>query len=223
MHTAERDAHVNAIRADHETHAAKDKQTAGRHRQLAAIWRALEAKAAKESEMFAAVQATRRQWETVTETTRTIAIAADAELRRRHPSMWIEPLHPHPTEGDSITRPVDPEPVPRGRHAASSQPDISSQLALGLTLQVAQDEIPAQVLRIRKNARIVQAKLDDLASLPLPAADDRSPGLAWPAQPGHDREAVLQPPRPDVVPSARVVEHHRPAQRASGHSEPEPG
>ena len=139
--------------------------------------------------------------------------------------MQIEPLRPHPAEGDSITRPVDPEPVPHGRHAASSQRDISDQLALGLTLQVAQDEIPAQVLRIRENARIVQAKLDDLASLPLPAAeeDDRSPGLAWPAQPGHDRDAVLQPPRPDVVPSARIVEHHRAAQRASGHNEAEPG
>jgi len=225
MRTAARDAHVNAIRADHETRRAKDEQTAGRHGQLAAIWRALEAKAAKESEMFAAVLATRRQWETVTETTRTIAIAADAELRRRHPGAQIEPLRPHPAEGDSITRPVDPEPVPHGRHAASSQRDISDQLALGLTLQVAQDEIPAQVLRIRENARIVQAKLDALASLPLPAAteDDRSPGLAWPAQPGHDRDAVLRPPRPDVVPSARVMEHHQTAQRASGRSEAEPG
>ena len=103
MRTAERDAHVNAIRADHETRAAKDEQTADRHGQLAAIWRALEAKAARESEMFAAVQATRRQWETLTETTRTMAIAADAELRRRHPGMQIEPLRPHPAEADGIT------------------------------------------------------------------------------------------------------------------------
>ena len=225
MRTAERDAHVNAIRADHETRAAKDEQIAGRHRQLAAIWRALEAKAAGEAEMFAAVQATRRQWETVTETTRTMAIAADAELRRRHPGMQIEPLRPHPAEADSITYPVAPDPVPQGQPASGSQRDTDGQLALGLTLQTAQDEIPAQVLRIRENARIAQAKLDDLASLPLPAAeeDDRSPGLAWPAQPGPDRDAVLQPPRPDVVPSARVMEHHRAAQRASGHSEAELG
>ncbi len=80
---------------------------------------------------------------------------------------------------------------------------------------MAQDEIPAQVLRIRENARIVQARLDDLASLPLPAAeeDDRSPGLAWPAQPGHDRDAVLQPPRPDVVTSAQT----QPAGHAQSH------
>ena len=125
MRTAERDAHVNAIRADHETRAAKDEQTAGRHRQLAAIWRALEAKAAREADMFAAVQDTRRQWETVTETTRTMAIAADAELRRRHPGLQIEPLRPHPAEADSITYPVAPDPVPRG---ASPHPAASATL-----------------------------------------------------------------------------------------------
>ena len=108
--------------------------------------------------------------------------------------------------------------MPQGQPALGSQRDLDGQLALGLTLQAARDEIPAQVLRIRENARIAQAKLDDLASLPLPAPeeDDRSPGLAWPAQPGHDRDAVLQPPRPDVVPSARIMERHQTAQRASG-------
>lgn len=225
MRTAERDAHVNAIRAKHEIRAAKDEVTAGRHRQLAGIWRALEGKAAGEAEMFAAVQETRRQWETLTETTRTVAIAADTELRRRHPGMQIEPLRPHPAEADGITYPVAPDPVPESQPAPGSQRDSDGQFALGLTLQTAQDEIPAQVLRIRENARIVQAKLDDLASLPQrPAAEDgRSPGPAWPAQTRPDRDAVLQPPRPDVVPSVRVVEHHQAAQQASGHSEAERG
>jgi hypothetical protein len=224
MRTAERDAHVNAVRAEHEIRAAKDDQAAERHRQLAAIWRALEGKAAGEAEMFAAVQETRRQWETLTEATRTVAIAADTELRRRYPSMKIEPLRPHPAEADGVTCPVAPDWVPEGQPAPGTGRDSDGQLALGLTLQAPQDEIPAQVLRIRENAKIAQAKLDDLANLPLPAEeDDASPSLAWPAQPGHDRDAVLQPPRPDVVPSARVVEHHRAAQRASGHSEAELG
>ena len=112
--------------------------------------------------------------------------------------MQIEPLRPHPAEADGITYPTDPDPVPEDQPALGSQRDLDGQLALGLTLQAGRDEIPAQVLRIRENARIAQAKLDDLASLPLPAPeeDDRSPGLAWPAQPGHDRDAVLQPPQP---------------------------
>ncbi len=98
MRAAERDAHVNAVRADHESRAARDEETAERHRRLAGIWRALETKAAAEAAMFATVQQTRRQWETVTETTRTIALAADRELRRRYPGVQIEPLRPHPAE-----------------------------------------------------------------------------------------------------------------------------
>ena len=136
MRTAERDAHVSAIRADHETRAAQ--RPSRRPPGTGSSPRSggpSKPRPPRESDMFAAVQDTRRQWEAVTETTRTIAIAADAELRRRHPGMQIEPLRPHPAEGDSITRPVDPEPVPQGRHAASSQRDISDQLALGLTLR----------------------------------------------------------------------------------------
>jgi len=108
MRLAERDAHVNAIRAEHECRAAADEQTAARHQQLAGIWRALEAKASKEAAMFTAAQDTRQQWEAVTETTRRIAIAADIELRRRHPGMQLEPLRPHPNEAVSITYPDEP-------------------------------------------------------------------------------------------------------------------
>ena len=95
MRQAERDAHVNAVRAEHEHRAARDPRIAARQQRLARIWRALEAKAAREAEMFAAVQETRRQWEAVTQATRRIAIAADLELRRRHPDLPIPPLRPH--------------------------------------------------------------------------------------------------------------------------------
>ena len=236
MRTAERDAHVNAVRADHESHAAKDQQTAERHRQLATVWRALEAKAAKEADIFTAVQDTRCRWEAVTETTRRISIAADLELRRRHPDMNIEPLRPHPSEADGITYAANPDSAhdtdsgeqptlngsespdstiphrPEQEQAGPCRPrDIDRQTALGLIPEAAHAEIPDQVLRIRDNARIAQAKLDDLANLPLPAAEDDSsaPGLAWPVGTRPDRDAVLQPPRPDVAPSARILAYHQ--------------
>jgi hypothetical protein len=65
------------------------------------------------------------------------------------------------------------------------------------------------VLRIQQNAKIAQAKLDELANTAQPGAneDDLSSGPAWPVTAGPDRDAVLQPPRPDVVPSAQVLEH----------------
>lgn len=53
--------------------------------------------------MFAAVQDTRRHWEVLTETTRRVAVAADIELRRRHPGAKIEPLRPHPAEAGHLT------------------------------------------------------------------------------------------------------------------------
>jgi len=248
MRMAERNAHVNAVRAEHESTATDDEQVAARHRQLAGIWRALEAKAAQEADMFAAVQDTRREWEAVTEATRRIAIAADTELRRRHPGMRIEPLRPHPSEAADIVnaghdRPIrddtliqdtfDGRPTlaehngPATSHdelSARRQREAAGQLVLGLTPETASDQIPGQVLRIRENARIAQAKLDDLAHTPLPgtAEHDLSPGPAWPVIVGPDRDAVLQPPKPDVVPSARVLEHQAAATGAE-HSEAERG
>jgi hypothetical protein len=100
---AERHAHVNAIRAEHELNAANDDQAAERRQHLARIWRTLEAKAATEARMFAAAQDTRRQWEMATEPARRTAAAADIELRRRHPGSRIPLLRPHPAEADGIT------------------------------------------------------------------------------------------------------------------------
>ena len=232
MRIAERDAHVNAVRAEHEQRAAHDEQTAARHQQLARIWRALEAKAATEADMFAAAQDTRRQWETVTETTRRIAIAADLELRRRHPDLQIPPLRPHPAEADGTPSPANPAPPAgvdrqpgRTEPAASDRRAADAELTLGLTMQAAHEQIPEQVLRIRENASIAQARLDDLAHLPLPGTDahDLSPGPAWPTPAGPERDAVLQPPRPDVVPSARVLERYHATQPEAGPAEAEPG
>jgi hypothetical protein len=197
--------------------------------------------------MFAAVQETRRQWEAVTETTRRIAIAADFELRRRYPDLKLAPLRPHPAEQDGVTYPkhhqeqvwVQPtldgsiHPVHLvtplgGRDAAEpsrQSAEADGQLVLGLTPDTAHDEIPEQVLRITDNARLAQAKLDELASTREPGAkaDDLPTGLAWPIAVQRDREAVLQPPQPDVIRSAKVVEHYRAAQPTADQAEPERG
>ena len=224
---AERDAHVNAIRAEHELRVAQDDQAARRHQQLARIWHALEAKAAIEASMFTAAQETRRQWEIVTEPTRRIAIAADLELRRRHPGRLIPELRPHSAEAEGITYPVSlglATEVPTGTHRTldgserpvtdtdhrptrnertqSYQRDADGRRVLGLTPQAAYDEIPEQILRIRQNATIAQASLDDLARIPLPGAseDDPSPGLAWPVATVRERDALLQPRGPTSYP-----------------------
>jgi hypothetical protein len=175
-------------------------------------------------------------------------VAADLELRRRHPGMRLEPLRPHPSEAAGITRPEQPGPAredvwirdtldgfprlaedtrpgkPLDEPATSKQREAAGQLALGLTQETVHAEIPEQVQRIAQNARIAQAKLDELAHTPLPGADedDPSPGPAWPVTSGPDRDAVLQPPRPDVVPSIRILDH-RAAETGAGHTDAERG
>ncbi len=90
--------------------------------------------------------------------------------------------------------------------------------------ETAHEPVPDQVTRIRDNARTAQAKLGELASTPLPAAgeDGPSPGPAWPTEARRDRGAILQPPRPEVIPSSRILEHQQATARAgAGHAEPE--
>jgi hypothetical protein len=71
----------------------------------------------------------------------------------------------------------------------------------------------------------VQAKLDDLTGLHEPAADadDLSQRLAWPIARQRDRDAVLQPPRPEVAPSYRIIERYQAAAAGTIHPEPERG
>jgi hypothetical protein len=238
MRVAQRDAHVAAVRADHEARAAQDQDRAARHRQLAGIWRALEAKAASEAEMFTAVQETRRDWEVLTETTLRTAIAADIELRRRHPSMSIEPLRPHPAEADGLATTVpeqkdtwvqltiDGTVRPVGGEAEHDEAITDAgwagrtRLALGLTSDTALAGIPEQVQQIHQKARRTQEQLDEIAQMPLPGEREHgsSPGPAWPGRSGPGRAAVLQPPRPEIAPAAQVTEQYR----ATGHSTPEP-
>jgi hypothetical protein len=243
---AEHDARVHAIRAEHEARTATSEQAAARHRHLARTWRALQAKAAAETAIFAAAQDTRAQWEAVTDTTRRIAVAADLELRRRHPGQQIDPLRPHPAEATTVTGPAhaaaeageqpatdtaepplpgrSPSPGQSGQSPGRSR-DAETRLALGLTPGTVHSPVPGQVLRIRDNATIAQAKLDELTSTPVPGLGEHDPpaGPAWPIAAGRDRDAILQPPQPGIVPSARVLQHRHAAQAGIGHAEPERG
>jgi len=205
VRTAGRDAHVNALRAEHETRAARRRRAAARHADLARLWRAVAAKAAAEEQLLAAVQDTRRRWELVSESTRRIAIAADTELRRRRPGTPIAPLRPHPAEATA------------GR---LRQPEAERLAALGLTPETAGEAIPPELHQLRQRAATVQYRLDELSSLRLPAAehDELSPGLAWPEHVRGRRDAVLQPARREIEPSFDVQAAH--ASRA-GAGEPE--
>jgi hypothetical protein len=198
VRAAGRDAHVHAIRAEHEARAARRHQAAARHHEMARRWHAVEAKAVAEERLLTDIQHARRRWEQVTEPTRRIAIAADTELRRRHPRQQIPALRPHPAESAGITwpEPADGDASPgdppaarigdkperasraarrdrRAREAMpempASQPDDGRLAALGLTLDTASAEIPAELRQAHAHAAVTSARLAELTSLPLPA------------------------------------------------------
>ena len=89
------DAGLGAIRADAEADAARkdgDHDRAARHEHLAASYRSLRDFYQQREQTFAQAMADRQEWEQATAHSRHLAIAADAELRRRHPDRTIEPL-----------------------------------------------------------------------------------------------------------------------------------
>ena len=117
---------------------------------------------------------------------RHLAVAADAELRRRHPARQYPPL-----------RSAEPPP------ATQAQRDE-------LTL-TAGEQIPETAQWIKDLAAQRHAfadKLADRQSLMIPAEDPDygDLGQAFPPWPAPARAAILQPPKPEIQPSERILE-----------------
>lgn len=229
-----RTAYENLIREEQERRSAADPETAARHYQLATAWRDMHATATRAVDVLAQAQETRRKWETLTEPTRQMALAADQELRRRHPDWALEPLRS--AEPDSH-RPSAPSPSPRdnsrGRPAdgAARQngagtaprltegpearpPSVSPELSEVHVLQgqgVAEDaawgSILDRIAHVSQQARAAQAKLDELRETRIPSEDTEAPDLgpAWKAFPSRDRDAIVQPAHPEILPASETL------------------
>jgi hypothetical protein len=136
--------------------------------------------------VFATVMADRQQWETATRQQRQLAVAADAELRRRHPGQQFPPL-----------RSAEPEPAMHEQWAE-------------LTL-TAGEEIPQLgqwIAGLAAQHDAFAGKLAERQSLRVPAEDPdyEDLGPAFPAWAGPDRDAILQPPKPEIQPSPRILD-----------------
>jgi hypothetical protein len=239
-----RTAWENTVRAEHEARAVADVGTVGRHLAAAGMWRAMETKATRIADELAAAHETRRQWEALTEPSRRVAVAADIELRRRHPDVKLEPLKSAEPQG-IVFRAQDQRPGPevwaqetldspgpfapdeanrsRGeeRPLTAEQREAATQEALGLTPDTVHKEIPEQILRIRENMRLAQAKIDDLQNTRIPGDDHEGAdlGRAWDVLARRDRDAIVQPPKPDVVPAREILQR---AQERMADHEAEP-
>ena len=181
------DAALGAIRADAEADAARktgDHDRAARHEHLAASYRALRDHYQQQEQAFAQAMADRQEWEQATAGSRHLAIAADTELRRRHPDRKIEPL-----------RSAEPAPV---SDAERQHPDLTPQQRSGETARMRDLTVQRQAFRAAMNEHRQLVPGEDAARGNL--------GEASPASRTPWRDAILQPPKPQITPSAEILQ-----------------
>jgi hypothetical protein len=189
VRAAASDAHMAGIRAAAEADTAgrrRDHQQASRQRELAASYQAMHDAYREREAVFAAVMADRGDWETATRHQRHLAVAADAELRRRHPGQHYPPL-----------RSAEPDPV---------TPAERDELTLTPGEQIR--EMGQWIKDLAAQRRAFAEKLAERQSLTTPAEDPRygDLGQAFPPWPRPAIGAILQPPKPEIRPSLQVLQ-----------------
>jgi conjugative relaxase-like TrwC/TraI family protein len=192
--TAGERARLAAIRAEAEAKAAAsrgDPALAWRHEDLAASYHALHLAYARRETVLATAMDDRAHWERATAARRSRAIAADAELRRRHPGQTLAPLRS--AEPESL---ADTDTVSLAVKCGQPVPDARQWLA-DLT---AAHAAFASVLAARQADR-------HAAHAGRPGPGVIGPALATWAERG--QEAVLQPPQPQIPPSPLVLDRAR--------------
>ena len=195
------DADLGAIRAAAEADTARktgNHDRADQQENLAASYRALADQYRQRETTFDHTMTDRQEWDHATAGSRRLAIAADAELRRRHPDEQIEPLRSVEPAPASNTEPEQPHPAPDERIA---------QIADWTRDLLAQRQAFRATIESRQTLKPLS---DDPGSW-----RDLDSLFTWSTL---GQGAILQPPKPSITPSSRLL------QRASEHdTEPEAG
>ena len=183
------DARLAGLRAAAEARAAAQRGDPGHaltQKVLAAGYQALEQAYRQRETVFAQTMADRADWDQATRAQRHLAVAADAELRRRHPGQYFSPL-----------RSAEPG------AATGAQRD-----ELTLTPDARPGEMDQQLTDLAAGHRTFAGKLADRQSQAIPSEDPDygDLGRAFPAWTGPGREPVLQPPKPEIPPSPQILQ-----------------
>ena len=197
VRAAAREARLAGLRASTQAAAAanrSDHDTAIGQQELAGSYQALHMAYRQREAVFATIMADRADWDAATRVQRHLAVAADAELRRRHPGQHYPPL-----------RSAEPEPVTQSQRAE-----------LTLTVGQSPGEMAQWITDLAAVHRTFAERLADRQSLTVPSEDPRygDLGQAFPPWPRPARDAILQPPKPEIRPSLQVLE--RAADRDAG-------
>jgi len=183
------DAALGALRADAEAAAARkddDHDRAARHETLAASYRALRDHYQQREHTLTQAAADRKEWEQATGQSRRLAIAADAELRRRHPHQKIEPLRSAELAPARDTERGQLHPAP-DRNLTEAATWIRDQAAQHQAFRGEMDERPQPMV-----------PGEDLVSGNL--------GNAFQDWQASGQDAILQPPKPEIIPPARILQ-----------------
>jgi len=182
------DARLSCLRAAAEARAAArrgnhDHATA--QHKLAASYQTLEQGYRQRETVFAAGMADRADWDQATRAQRQLAVAADAELRRRHPGQYFAPL-----------RSAEPEPAGAQRDQHTLSPDQPP------------GEIDQWITDLAAGHRTFAGKLAERQSQMILSEDPDygNLGAAFPAWTGPRREPILQPPKPEIPPSQQILQ-----------------
>jgi hypothetical protein len=182
-------AGLDAIRAAAEADAAGkdgDHDRAARHETLAASYRALRNHYQQRELALVQAMADRQEWEHATADSRRLAIAADAELRRRHPGQGIEPLRSAEPAPSSGTEREQPHPAPDGKPT----------------------ETVPWIRDLAAQHQAFGGKIGERPRLMVPGENPVWGGLGktFPGWQASGRDAILRPPKPEIIPSARILQ-----------------
>jgi hypothetical protein len=176
------DAALGTIRADAEAAAARkasDHGRAERQETLAASYRALRDLYRQREHALAQAMADRQDWEHATAASRHLAIAADTELRRRHPGQTIQPL-------------FSAEPAPAS--------DAGRDGKLSETATRIRD-LAAQHQAFQERTGQRQRRMTPREDPGWAALGDTLPSW-WARRP----DGILRPPKPEITPSAKILQ-----------------
>ncbi len=182
------DARLTSLRADADARAAQlrgDHRQATQYQERSRSYHVLEQAYRQRETVFAAVMADRTEWEAATRQQRQLAVAADAELRRRHPGQYYAPLR-------------SAEPAP-----ATSAQRVELTMTAGETAEIGQ-----WIKDLAAGRRTFADRLADRQSQTIPSEDPDygDIGQAFPAWTGPARGAILQPPEPEIPPSPQILQ-----------------
>ena len=182
-------ARLAAIRASAEAKAAARRgqhDHAAQQQQLGDSYQALHEAYRHRETVFAAIMADRADWDAATRTQRHLAVAADAELRRRHPGQHYPPL-----------RSAEPQPATQAQRAE-----------LILTPGQPTPDTGQWIKDLAATHHTFADTLAERQSLTVPSEDPDygDLGQAFPPWPGPARDAILQPPKPEITPSPQVLQ-----------------